>query len=273
MAAITYGLFSVALCAWTVKSIIYESHFPVIGYIFGITLLLCFVINSYLFCGNKRIRQGMLMLAVFLNIRLSVGYCTWRDPHRLVEKEEYNVITIWDMWKSAGIQEVVLVIAVFFVVSILICHTKLFRIRGLNIVLMAVLPLVMIAGRLIGKKTGGSYLTVGGIMLFAIVLAGFPFVAATLLTMDENGYVGGNVKKMPWNLAGLLLYEGVLFFCCCLLNEYGLLLVIGVTGSLLFLLRCKGLWTKVFYSIACMASALFIAVKVGHISQRLEILA
>ena len=99
----------------------------------------------------------------------------------------------------------VLVIALFFVVSILICHTKLFRIRGLNIVLMAVLPLVMIAGRLIGKKTGGSYLTVGGIMLFAIVLAGFPFVAATLLTMDENGYVGGNVKKMPWNLAGLLL--------------------------------------------------------------------
>ena len=272
MAAITYGLFSVALCAWTVKSITYESHFPVIGYIFGITLLLCFVINSYLFCGNKRIRQGMLMLAVFLNIRLSVGYCTWRDPHRLVEKEEYNVITIWDMWKSAGIQEVVLVIALFFVVSILICHTKLFRIRGLNIVLMAVLPLVMIAGRLIGKKTGGSYLTVGGIMLFAIVLAGFPFVAATLLTMDENGYVGGNVKKMPWNLAGLLLYEGVLFFCCCLLNEYGLLLVIGVTGSLLFLLRCKGLWTKVCYSIACMASALFIAVKVGHISQRLEVL-
>ena len=87
MAAITYVLFSVTLCVWTIKSIIYESRFPVIGYIFGITLLLCFVINSYLFCGNKRIRQGMLMMAVFLNIRLSVGYCTWRDPHRLVEKE------------------------------------------------------------------------------------------------------------------------------------------------------------------------------------------
>lgn len=176
------------------------------------------------------------------------------------------------MLKSTGLWEVVLVIGVFVLVSLLICHTKIYRIRALNVLLAVVLPLAMIGARLTGRKVGGSYLTIFGVMLFGLVLAGFPFVTAALLTTEEKRYVGSDVKKMPWNLALLLLYEGVLFLGCAIVNEYGLLLVIGITGSLLFWLRCKSLWTKVSYSVTCMASALFIALKVGHISQRFEVM-
>lgn len=260
--------FCIALYIWTVASITYGTIYPMLGYTLGLMLVMLFVVDGYIICSNKRVRQGVMILGVFLNLRLSVAYCTWTMP----DTQGQDKISRWSMLKSTGLQEVVMVIGVFVLVSLIICHTKIYRIRALNVLLTVVLPMAMVAARLTGKKVGGSYLTIFGVMLFGLVLAGFPFVTAALLTMDENRYVGSDVKKMPWNLALLLLYEGVLFLGCAIVNEYGLLLVIGITGSLLFWLRCKSIWTKVYYSVTCMASALFIALKVGHISKRFEIM-
>lgn len=260
--------FCIALYIWTVASITYGTIYPMLGYTLGLMLVMLFVVDGYIICSNKRVRQGVMILGVFLNLRLSVAYCTWTMP----DTQGQDKISRWSMLKSTGLQEVVMVIGVFVLVSLIICHTKIYRIRALNVLLTVVLPMAMVAARLTGKKVGGSYLTIFGVMLFGLVLAGFPFVTAALLTMDENRYVGSDVKKMPWNLALLLLYEGVLFLGCAIVKEYGLLLVIGITGSLLFWLRCKSIWTKVYYSVTCMASALFIALKVGHISKRFEIM-
>lgn len=260
--------FCIALYIWTVASITYGTIYPMLGYTLGLMLVMLFVVDGYIICSNKRVRKGVMILGVFLNLRLSVAYCTWTMP----DTQGKDKISRWSMLKSTGLWEVVLVIGVFVLVSLLICHTKIYRIRALNVLLAMVLPLAMIGARLTGKKVGGSYLTIFGVMLFGLVLAGFPFVTAALLTTEEKRYVGSDVKKMPWNLALLLLYEGVLFLGCAIVNEYGLLLVIGITGSLLFWLRCKSLWTKVCYSVTCMASALFIALKVGHISQRFEVM-
>lgn len=260
--------FCIALYIWTVASITYGTIYPMLGYTLDLMLVMLFVVDGYIICSNKRVRKGVMMLGVLLNLRLSVAYCTWTMP----DTQGKDKISRWSMLKSTGLWEVVLVIGVFVLVSLLICHTKIYRIRALNVLLAVVLPLAMIGARLTGKKVGGSYLTIFGVMLFGLVLAGFPFVTAALLTTEEKRYVGSDVKKMPWNLALLLLYEGVLFLGCAIVNEYGLLLVIGITGSLLFWLRCKSLWTKVCYSVTCMASALFIALKVGHISQRFEVM-
>ena len=268
MIVINCVAFCIALYIWTVASITYGTMYPMLGYTLGLMLVMLFVIDGYIICSSKRVRQGVMMLGVFLNLRLSVSYCTWTMP----DTKGQDKISLWDMLKSTGLQEVMVVIGAFVLVSLIICHTKLYRIRVLNVLLAVVLPLAMIGARLTGKKVGGSYLTIFGVMLFGLVLAGFPFVTAALLTMEEKRYVGSDVKKMPWNLALLLLYEGVLFLGCAIVNEYGLLLVIGITGSLLFWLRCKSTWTKVCYSFTCMASAVFIALKVGHISQRFEIM-
>lgn len=268
MIVINCVAFCIALYIWTVASITYGTMYPMLGYTLGLMLVMLFVIDGYIICSSKRVRQGVMMLGVFLNLRLSVSYCTWTMP----DTKGQDKISRWDMLKSTGLQEVMVVIGAFVLVSLIICHTKLYRIRVLNVLLAVVLPLAMIGARLTGKKVGGSYLTIFGVMLFGLVLAGFPFVTAALLTMEEKRYVGSDVKKMPWNLARLLLYEGVLFLGCAIVNEYGLLLVIGITGSLLFWLRCKSTWTKVCYSFTCMASAVFIALKVGHISQRFEIM-
>ncbi len=268
MIVIICVVFSIALYIWTVASISYGTMYPMLGYTLGLMLVMLFVIDGYIICSNKRVRQGVVMLGVFLNLRLSISYCTWTMPNT----KGQDKISHWDMLKSTGLQEVVMVIGVFVLVSLLICHTKIYRIRTLNVLLAVVLPLVMIGARQTGRKVGGSYLTIFGVMVFGLVLAGFPFVTANLLTMEENRYVGSDVKKMPWNLALLLLYEGVMFLGCAIVNEYGLLLVIGITGSLLFWLRCKSLWTKLCYSVTCMASALFIALEVGHISQRFKVM-
>lgn len=272
LTAMIYLLFSAFLYIWTVASITYDSLLPMISYTVGLIMLLVVVMDGCIICSDRNIREGLLMLGVFLNLRLSTSYCTWRDPHTLVSKEKQESITTFTMWKSTGFIEVLLVLAIVLFTSFIICYTKIFRNRVLNIFLMMVLPLFMILTKVLGKKTGGSYLTIGGVMIFAVVLAGFPFVAATLMTKEENKYWGSNVNNLSWNMLIFLMYEGLLFIGCAVLNEYGLLLILGVTGSLLFWMRCKSLKTRLLYSLTCMIAALVIAFKVCHVSQRFEVM-
>ena len=148
--------FCIALYIWSVASITYGTMYPMLGYTLGLMLVMLFVIDGYIICSNKRVRQGVVMLGVFLNLRLSVAYCTWTMP----DTKGQDKISRWSMLKSTGLQEVVMVIGVFVLVSLLICHTKIYRIRAMNVLLAVVLPMAMVAARQTGKKVGGSYLTI-----------------------------------------------------------------------------------------------------------------
>ena len=140
--------FSIALYIWTVASITYGTIYPMLGYTLGLMLVMLFVVDGYIICSNKRVRQGVMILGVILNLRLSVAYCTWTMP----DTQGQDKISRWSMLKSTGLQEVVMVIGVFVLVSLIICHTKIYRIRALNVLLTVVLPMAMVAARLTGKK-------------------------------------------------------------------------------------------------------------------------
>lgn len=142
--------FCIALYIWTVASITYGTIYPMLGYTLGLMLVMLFVVDGYIICSNKRVRQGVMILGVFLNLRLSVAYCTWTMP----DTQGQDKISRWSMLKSTGLQEVVMVIGVFVLVSLIICHTKIYRIRALNVLLTVVLPMAMVAARLTGKKVG-----------------------------------------------------------------------------------------------------------------------
>lgn len=123
--------FCIVLYIWTVASITYGTMYPMLGYTLGLMVILLFVIDGYIICSNKRVRQGVVMLGVFLNLRLSVSYCTWTMP----DTKGQDKISLWDMLKSTGLQEVMVVIGAFVLVSLIICHTKIYRIRALNVLL------------------------------------------------------------------------------------------------------------------------------------------
>ena len=73
--------FCIALYIWTVASITYGTMYPMLGYTLGLMLVMLFVIDGYIICSNKRVRQGVVILGVFLNLRLSISYCTWTMPN------------------------------------------------------------------------------------------------------------------------------------------------------------------------------------------------
>ena len=64
MCMAVYAVFSTALYLWTIRSKQYDTMFPVAGCLLGIVLIFFLVLNVFLFCGNKRIRQGMIMAGV-----------------------------------------------------------------------------------------------------------------------------------------------------------------------------------------------------------------
>lgn len=267
MCMAVYAVFSAALYLWTIRSKQYDTMFPVAGCLLGIVLIFFLVLNVFLFCGNKRIRQGMIMAGVLMNLGMSIYYASWSDPWKLAENPEK--VTFFTMLKSIGVVDVILMSGVFLVVSLIICHTKVYRFRAVNLIIMAMLPVIVFGARLTGKATKGSYLEFGGIMIFCI-LAGWPFVAATFLTMEERRYLNSDVKMPGWNSLLMLGYMGLIFIGSAKANEFGLILVMAVTGSILFFISCKSMRAKLFYSIACMMLAGLAALKVTHIHTRLE---
>ena len=88
--------FSIALYIWTVASISYGTMYPMLGYTLGLMFILLFTIDGYIICSNKRVREGVVMLGVFLNLRLSVAYCTWTMP----DTHGHYKISLWIIFKS-----------------------------------------------------------------------------------------------------------------------------------------------------------------------------
>lgn len=262
-----YTIFSATLYFWTIRSKEYDTMFPVAGYLMGIVLIFFFVLNVFLFCGNKRICQGTIMAGMLMNLMMSIYYASWTDPHTLTQHPEK--VTFFTMLKSIGVVDVILISGVFLVVNLLISRTKIYRFRALNLIMMLLLSVIVFGASLTGKVTKGSYLEFGGIMIFCI-LAGWPFVAATFLTMEERRYLNSDVKMPGWNSLLMLGYMGQIFIGSAKANEFGLILVMAVTGSILFFMNCKSMRAKLFYSIASMMLAGLAALKVTHIHTRLE---
>lgn len=268
MTMVVYSIFASALYLLTVTSKQYNEAFPVVGYLLAIVMIYFFVLNTSLFEEDKRIRQGVIMMGLLMNVGMSVYYMSWINPEKAAKD---GVVSFFDMLRSIGVIDVCTIIGAFVVTSTVICYTKIHRSKVLNRILMVVLPVIVYGARVTGKEEGGSYLRVCGVMVFTI-LAFWPFVAATFMDMEERRYIGGDVRKISWNMILLLAYECVLFMGAALCNEFGLLLIIAVTGSILFMIRCKSLRAKTGYSVSCIVAASVIAVKVAHIHDRIEVL-
>ena len=264
MLLIIYMMFSISLYFWTVNSIAYDSVIPKIEYMLGIILLATFFSLLWRVDKDKLTVKGILISGIFMNLGLSVDYRVWENVgNKDLMKDIFMRYTA----------DLILMLTVFGVLYLLVGYTRIYKYRIWNYLLLLVLPIVIYGARITGHKTGGSYLYFGGIMIFGLVLMGFPFVAAWFLARREERYFGKkhSVKNLSWNLVGLLIYTFLLFGGCVVCNEFGLLLVLGLTITVLFMINCKNWLSKLVYAAACFGGVVLAGVVITHLNNRILI--
>ena len=254
---IAYSIFSISLFLWTTSPIKFESDVPYKGYLIGILLLEAATLCIYVcFKENRQIINGVMVAIVFQNIGMSVNY-------RCV-----------DMAKNVNnnyLVDFILMVIVFVVTYMLVRYTKLYKFKFFNFLILAGMVIAVFGARLSSRMVGGSYLYFAGFMIFGLVLMGFPFVAAWFMSVEENRYFAGKVGNISWNLLGFLLCTFIIYIGCVLCNEFGLLLVLGVTTTILFLVRCKDLKSKILYTAFCTVGTVVAITKTSHLWSRVQI--
>ncbi len=259
---VIYMIFSLGLYLWTCRSMSYEIAVPRTEYLLGVILLAVFLLMVRFMVRKKSVFCGVCIMAVFMNLGLSIAYRAYSFP---------NVAVLEVLKQDSYTRDLILMLSAFMLVFLVIRCTELYKIRIFNLMLLAGLPIIVFGARVLGKPVNGSYLYFAGVMIFGLVLMGFPFVAAYFLAQPEDRYRAGKVGNLSWNLMGLLLYTFILYFGCAVCNEFGLLLMLGATTTVLFFVRCKNLLTKVFYVLGCVLGAVLAATKADHIWARVQI--
>lgn len=241
-----YSIFSFSLLMWTLLGF-QDSLYAKIDYLISTIIL---VVVGMIVIKIKYFDQSVLISLVYLELGLSVA-------HRSATPIHYTLYTI-------------LLIIAFIIVYIAIAKLSLYRLKSFNILVMVSLPLILLLARFTGPKTGGSYLYCGFIMIF-VVLFGYVFVSAFLLTLDEDEYIAGDVRCFSKNLIFFILYNLILYGCCLLCNEFGVLLILGITSSGLLFQRCKMRLSKTFYLLASLLGSIGAILLVPHIRLRTQI--
>lgn len=250
-----YVIYSIALFIWTAVSI-GTWNAALITYLIGVSLLIFCILMASIILKKSYIVVGMTIMAIMMNLGMSINYrCTYTD---------------FDL-KSTYLLDLILMIATFVISYLFVRYTELYRNNKFIYVICSISLLIILVTRLFGKPKNGSYVDVAGIMPFAVVLMTYPFVAAYFMTLKETCYFNGKVKNLSGNLFSFLVYTSLIYLGCCLNNEFGLLLVIGLTSTTLFMINCKFLKTKVFYVTVCVAGALTVMVTKGHIATRIRV--
>lgn len=257
-------MFSVFLYFWTTEAV-NLTLFLLKEYIAAVILL---AVVSFLVCKKDyrgKVRQGLLLIAVFLNIGMSV-YCQTDSEYTFKGNA-----TLWDVFRESYLFEIILMFLAFLVAFVIVRYTSFYRTRTVAYLAMAATVVCVYGAGLFGSS-GGSNLKFFGVMVFAEVLLCYLFGASWLCSVSENRYVGGNPSMVSYNCVALLLWTFLLYFGSGILNnEFGLLAVLGLGTTILFFIKCRNVAAKLLYSAASAGGALLAATHVRHISDRVQI--
>lgn len=244
----------ISLWGWTYFSLV-ESHSELTKLYVAAFALVTILGGIACLCwrNKKDVRKGVMIGLALMALGLSIAFRAGK-----VELEGY-------------VKDTFIMIIVFLFVYLLLKYTRLYKIKFLNMLVVSCLPFVLIGARLFGKKTGGSYIYFCGLLIFGLVLMGYPFVVSYFMSLPENKYREGNVKNLSLNVLSFLLYTLLLFTGCALCNEFGLLLILGITATGIFFVRCKNMITKLLYTSSCLIGVVIACRFIPHVRDRVII--
>ena len=223
--------------------------------------------------------KSYLCMVIYMLV-LGVTVCTTWDKKSHTKREALIALVLVNLGLAMACRmgeklfgqymlDIFLMSIAFLIVYVLVRYTRLTEVPILNWMLMALLPVALFAARF-GKMVNGSYLTICGVPVFALVGIGYPFVVAYMMKLPETKFLGGNIKHLSKPLILLLGYTVLLFFGCAITNEFGLLLILGITATSVFFVKCKNYVSKLIYTSGCVAGAAAAANWVPHIHERID---
>ena len=204
-------------------------------------------------CFKRRNKTGILMALVMSNMGASIAF---RVGMKTIE---------------AYLKDTYLMIVGFVIIYFVVRYTKVYQTKLINRVCLILPPCCLLGARMFGKLTQGAYIYFCGVLVFGVVLMCFPFVVAYFMSEPENRYRNGNVTHLSLNMVKLLIYTLILFMGCAMCNEFGLLLVLGVSATIVFFIRCKNNVTKLFYTLICLGGVVIACKYISHINDRMLI--
>lgn len=250
---LVYLCYVLALWLWTMSAITQE-EFVFWSYFYLIVgLAVSGILIFIAWRKRKNLQIGPMIALTLANLGASIAF-------RMGEKSI-----------SGYLKDFAYMVICFLVVFLVVRFTKIYRWKLLNVLCIAALPMILYYTAFKGAEVNGSHLYFFGIMTLGIILTGYPFVVATFMASPEKHYRNGNVRNLSFNMMGLLIYTFLLFGGCALCNEYGLLLVLAMTATVIFFIRCNNWLTKMLYSAACLAGALLVCKVVSHVHDRVVI--
>lgn len=260
---ILYFGFVMALTGWTLLSGLDKTMEMTAFYILTVILLavLGIVLNS-----NGRKKTNFYLCGMSILLLMNVGASLSYRMNRVATEKLSEV-----SHSRQYFGDVIFACLAFFIVYVLVRYIKIYRIKLFNLIIVAGLPMILLITRMRGKVTGGAYISFFGILVFAVILIGYPFVAAYLLSRKEEHYFRRNIRSIPLNLLLFLGYTLLLYVGCAICNEFGLLLVLGIASTLLFYLRCRNFYTKLGYTALCAAGGILACAFTAHIKDRIYI--
>ena len=245
---VLYYIFCCALWIWTNNSITSYQASDRAVYVFLVIGFL--VVGSVAYLKWK---HGILIPLMLANVGASIAYRT--SPEAVFGYfRDMNYMCI-----------------AFVAIYLVIRYTKIYQWKIGNLLCMAALPVILLVTRLTAEKVNGAYLDFFGMQIFGLILMAYPFVIASAMAQPEKKYLRNHIRSLSMNLVGLLGYTFVLFIGCAICNEFGLLLVLAMTATIIFYIRCRNIFTKMAYSGACLGGAFVVSLLASHVQDRMRI--
>lgn len=248
---VIYLLYLAFLYGWTYISL-YESNSEFVKP-YMIACILLVILGSCVCIGwedKKRVRKGVVISLSLLALGASVAFNSG-------EKAMVGYI-----------KDLVMMTIGFVAVYIMVKGTTLYKIKIINLLIGVVLPFSLVYARLFGTRINGSYMYFGRFLIFGFVLMGYPFLVAYFMSLPETYYWKGSVKNLSLNVLAFLLYTLLLFAGCTACNEFGLLLVLAITATGVFFVKCRNILTKLIYSLFCLVGAVTACRFIPHVKDR-----
>lgn len=260
---ILYFGFVMALTGWTLLSGLDKKMEMTAFYILTVILL---AVLGIVLSSKSRKKTNFYLCCMTILLLMNVGASLSYRMNQIAMGKLSEV-----SHSRQYFEDVIFGCLAFLLVYVLIRYTKIYRIKLFNLIIVAGLPIILLITRMRGNVTGGAYISFFGILVFAAILIGYPFTAAYLLSRKEKHYLRKNIRSIPLNLLLFLGYTFLLYVGCVICNEFGLLLVLGITSTLLFYLRCRNFYTKFGYTVLCAAGGLLACTFISHIHDRIYI--
>lgn len=214
---------------------------------------------------GPKAEHGVLIVATFLQLQASAVYqCAPKTN---------ETATLWEVIEEAScLLDLCIMFIAFLVTYVFIRYIGIHRFKAVNYLTIAGVLVFIFGAKLTNHAVNGSNLYFKGLMVYAAVLVLYPFAAAEFCSLSNNRFVGGIPTKLSYNSVVFLLYNFCIFGGCALNNEFGLLLLIALTSTILFFIRERDLAAKLIYSLASIVGAVIAITLVSHVSSRVQIL-